>query len=33
MNIIFTVSSLLPESGGTSRTSTQLCSALAPLGV
>src|SRR5207247_590512 len=33
MNIIVTISSLLPESGGTSRVSTQLCSALAPLGV
>ena len=33
MNVIVTISSLLPESGGTSRASTQLCSALAPLGV
>src|SRR6266516_1160753 len=33
MSVIVTISSLLPESGGTSRASTQLCSALAPLGV
>src|ERR1051325_6040191 len=33
VNVIVTISSLLPESGGTSRTSTQLCAALAPLGV
>ncbi len=33
MNVIITISSLLPQSGGTSRTSTQLCAALAPLGV
>jgi len=33
MSVIVTISSLLPESGGTSRASTQLCTALAPLGV